>query len=118
LQDELRELSASSIAQGHSNKTVLSALDVKNDIPEVCLTPVGTTLEFPRSMDLLDDPDIWIADSGCSAHYTGHKHGMIDVEEHESSHRYSTISLFDLKNSTRFNCAAFAAFLPLEHWHI
>jgi hypothetical protein len=47
------------------------------------LTTVGTTLEFPRSMDLLDDPDIWIADSGCSAHCTGHKHGMIDVQEHE-----------------------------------
>jgi hypothetical protein len=49
------------------------------------LTTVDTTLEFPRSMDLLGDPDIWIADSDCSAHCTGHKHGMIDVQKYENN---------------------------------
>jgi hypothetical protein len=49
------------------------------------LTTIDEVLEFPPTIDLLDDPDVWIADSGCSIHCTGYQHGMTNVIMHGHS---------------------------------
>ena len=40
----------------------------------------ATAQAFPNSMDLLRDPNIWIADTGASMDTTGHKIGMYDMK--------------------------------------
>eukprot|EP00957_Ditylum_brightwellii_P202810 15331891-Ditylum_brightwellii.AAC.1 len=37
--------------------------------------------EFPTSLNLLTDPNVWICDTGVSAHASGHKCGMIKIRE-------------------------------------
>jgi hypothetical protein len=91
LQDELRELRASTVARNsgraNTNETVLSSIDVQQGMTEYCLTTIEEDkLQFPRSMNLLNDADIWIADSGCSMHCTGHRNGMENVVEHSNNH--------------------------------
>jgi anti-sigma28 factor (negative regulator of flagellin synthesis) len=41
---------------------------------------LANMLEFPKSIKLLSDPDIWIADSGASTHSTGSRIGMTNVQ--------------------------------------
>jgi hypothetical protein len=90
LQDELRELRASTVTRNsgraNTNESVLSSIDVQQGTTEYCLTIIEEDkLQFPRSMNLLHDADIWIADSGCSMHCTGHKNGMENVVEHSKN---------------------------------
>jgi hypothetical protein len=50
------------------------------------LTSIDEVLDFPPTLDLLDDPDVWIAaDSGCSIHCTGYHHGMTNLIMHGQS---------------------------------
>jgi hypothetical protein len=46
------------------------------------LTAFGDSLDFTWSLESLDESHIWIADSGCSAHCTGHLQGMVGVTDH------------------------------------
>jgi hypothetical protein len=42
-------------------------------------------MTFPKTTALLQDPDIWIADSAASTHSTGHLQGLIKLKPGESS---------------------------------
>jgi hypothetical protein len=66
----------------YHREIVLCNLDTFYRSTELCLTKLDGNLEFPWSMDLLNDPDIWIADSGCSIHCTGFEHGMDNIVTH------------------------------------
>jgi hypothetical protein len=37
-------------------------------------------LSFPKMIELLSDPNVFVADSGSSAHSTGHKHGFKNLD--------------------------------------
>jgi hypothetical protein len=58
LQDELRELRASTVARNsgraNTNETVLSSIDVQQGTTEYCLTIIEEDkLRFPRSMNFV-----------------------------------------------------------------
>jgi hypothetical protein len=41
--------------------------------------------EFPETVAMLQDPNIWIGDTGASCHCTGHKQGLVNLKEAEPS---------------------------------
>jgi hypothetical protein len=64
------------------NKGVQNASVAKNDgSKEInCCQVTEEKIEFDKMIELLKDPNIWIADSGSSSHSTGHGFGMIDLD--------------------------------------
>jgi hypothetical protein len=45
-----------------------------------CCQVTEEKIEFDKTIELLKDPNVWIADSGSSSHSTGHGFGMIDLD--------------------------------------
>jgi hypothetical protein len=42
-------------------------------------------MEFPTDQTFLDNPDVWIGDTGASVHMTPHRGGMHDVKRQSPS---------------------------------
>ena len=68
LQRKIKDLSAAAISDGREEKDMLCQF-------------VDEKVSFPKSIELLNDPTIWVADSACSAHSTGHKSGMTELSK-------------------------------------
>ena len=69
LQRKIKDLSAAAINVDREEKDML------------CQHIDGKKVSFPKTMGLLNDPTIWIADSACTAHSTCHKNGMIELSK-------------------------------------
>jgi hypothetical protein len=52
-----------------------------------------------RFHNVLNDPDIWVANSGCTVNCTGFNHGMINVKRNEKG-KGNTCLQFDGSEST------------------
>jgi hypothetical protein len=51
-----------------------------SDIVEFIL-PSADVMAFPEVQELLDDPNIWIGDSGATVHMTPHHQGLVNTRE-------------------------------------
>ena len=40
-----------------------------------------SSMTFPAKLGLLDDPNVWIADTGATVHSTPHAAGMVDIKK-------------------------------------
>ncbi len=62
---------------GSSSKQATPAVD--NSAPTIEIMLCG--FSFPAKMGLLDDPDIWIADTAATVHSTPHVKGMTNLKK-------------------------------------
>eukprot|EP00957_Ditylum_brightwellii_P144094 10979050-Ditylum_brightwellii.AAC.1 len=47
-------------------------------MPEVLLMSTDKMMPFPASLELLKDPNVWVADTGASCNSTAHHIGMVN----------------------------------------
>lgn len=69
-----------------ANKSETAATNIDAEVleePEISLNGVDA-LTFPPSLKMVDDPNVFVADTGASAHSTGHMHGLYDLKDAEA----------------------------------
>jgi hypothetical protein len=67
----------------------------KNSV-DLCLSRFGVTRRFNN---VLNDPDIWVANSGCTVHCTGFDYGMINVKKNDKGNRNTCLQLDGSENT-------------------
>jgi hypothetical protein len=74
-----------SAASNDANSLEIIVGSLDNEVPqkEVAMR-VNETLTFPRTLELLKNPDFFIADTGATRHSTTNKDGMVNVREDQT----------------------------------
>ena len=64
---------------GSNVEVLLNCMDVEQK-SEGCSKVAMSSMTFPAKLGLLDDPNVWIVDTGATVHSMPHAAGMVDIK--------------------------------------
>ena len=66
---------------GRKVEVLLSSMEAEQKHEKHNSEVVMSSMTFPAKLGLLDDPNVWIADTGATVHSTSHASGMVDIKK-------------------------------------